>query len=533
MFIRFSILIMLLGTCIPAFSQKKVKLKHGDTMRGTKRGEERVDCMHGTKRGEERVDWVVGNVVFTQNQTTIYCDSAEIFRAKNTIQAYGRIRITEGDSVTVTAKSLSYDGNTKVAYLRKNVVFTKLNQATLYTDFLDYYRPENVAKYFNGGKLVDSTNTLTSRKGYYNVNTNVASFKTDVVSFNKDYTLHSDTLQYNSKTKIVYFRDSTNIVDKDGQTAIYQSGFYDTNQKKSDLDQGDIETQSYKMKGDKYFLDDLRKLYKAKYNVVMTSKEEKMVIYGDDGYYDKLTGVSKVYGNAYVAKLADDGDTLFLSADTLVSIESKDPRKKRLLAYNNVKIFKTDMQGKADSLVYVPSDSIMYMYKDPVLWNMENQMTGDSVRLLIRKKKIDKIFLINNAFVVQQDSLTNFNQIKGRKMTASFNDSTIVNVIVDGNGENIFFALDEQELKTDTAIYKITYTMGMNKIVCSNMKINFKLGKVDNISFYKEPDAKFIPPHEITEPETRLRGFIWRDKERPIKVDVVKSKKADERATTQ
>lgn len=520
MFVRFSIVVLLLFACAPAFSQKKVKLKHGDTMKG------------GT-RGKDRVDWVIGNVVFTQNQTTIYCDSAEIFRAKNTLQAYGRIRITEGDSVTVTAKSLSYDGNEKVAYLRRDVVFTKLNQATLYTDKLNYYRPINVAKYYDGGKLVDSTNTLTSKKGYYDVNNNMASFKTDVVSFNKDYTLHSDTLQYNSKTKIVYFRDSTHIVDKDGQTAIYQSGFYDTNKKNSNLDEGDIETQSYKMKGDKYFLDDLRKFYKAKFNVVMTSKEEKMVIYGDDGDYDKLNGISKVYGNAYVAKVDDKSDTLFLSADTLVSIESKDPRKKRLLAYNHVKIWKSDMQGIADSLVYVPHDSTLYMYKDPVLWNMENQMTGDSVRLLIKKKKINKIYLINNSFVVSQDSLTNFNQIKGRKMIASFNDSTISNVVVNGNGENIYFALDEQELKTDSALYKISYVMGMNKIICSNMKINFVAGKIDNVTFYKDPDAKFIPPHEIKEEDTKLKGFVWRQKERPEKKDVVKSKKQGQRPTTQ
>jgi len=520
MLVRLSLIVLSLCVCIPAFSQKKVKLKHGDSMRGT-------------KRGDERVDWVVGNVVFTQNQTTIYCDSAEIFRSKNTLQAYGRIRITEGDSVTVTSKSLSYDGNDKVAYLRKDVVFTKLGRATLYTDHLNYYRDQNMAQYFDGGKLVDSTNTLTSKKGYYDVNTNVASFKTDVVSFNPDYTLHSDTLQYNAKTKIVYFRDSTNIVDKDGQTAIYQSGFYDTNKKKSDLDKGDIETQSYKMKGDKYFLDDLRKLYRAKDNVAMTSKEENMVIYGDDGYYDKLTGISKVYGHAYVAKVGDDGDTLFLSADTLVSIESKDPRKKRLQAYNNVKIFKTDMQGIADSLVYVPADSIMYMYKDPVIWNLENQMTGDSIRMLIRKKKIDKIYLINNSFVISQDSLTNFNQIKGRKMVATFNDSTISHVVVDGNGESVYFLLDEQELKTDSALYKISYVMGMNQIVCSNMKINFKEGQVNNVSFYKKPDAKFIPPHEIKEPDRKLRGFIWRQEDRPEKSEVVKSKKSSERPTSQ
>ena len=507
--------------CAPALAQKKVKLKKADKLRG------------GTGSNGERVDWVVGNVVFVQNKTTIYCDSAQIYRERNAVDAYGRIRITEGDSVTVTAKSLSYDGNEKIAYLRRNVVFTKLNTAVLYTDHLDYYRNKNLARYFDGGKLVDSTNTLTSKKGYYDVGTNLASFKTEVVGYNKDYTLNSDTLQYNSKTKIVYFRDLTKVVDKDGQTAIYQNGYYDTSKKKSDINQGDIETPTYKMKGDNYFLDDFRKFYKAQRNVVMTSKEENMIIYGDDGYYDKKNGVSKVWNNAYVAKIAEDGDTLFLSADTLVSIEHKDPRKKRVLAYNHVRIFKTDLQGVADSLAYVPIDSMIYFYKDPVLWNDGNQMTGDSIRLLLKQKKIDRIYLVNNSFVVSQDSLTNFNQIKGRKMTALFVESKIHHVDVDGNGESIYFALDEKELKSDTALYKVTYMMGMNRIVCSNMKINFLEGKLNNISFYKMPDAKFIPPHELKEPDTKLRGFIWRGKDRPVKTDVVKAKKDKQRPLSQ
>ncbi|MBA4146441.1 MAG: Organic solvent tolerance protein OstA, partial [Cytophaga sp.] len=89
--------------CAPALAQKKVKLKKADKLRG------------GTGSNGERVDWVVGNVVFVQNKTTIYCDSAQIYRERNAVDAYGRIRITEGDSVTVTAKSLSYDGNEKIA----------------------------------------------------------------------------------------------------------------------------------------------------------------------------------------------------------------------------------------------------------------------------------------------------------------------------------------------------------------------------------------------------------------------------------
>lgn len=496
-----------------AFGQKRVKLKHADVGKG------------GVKEGA-RIDRFIGNVIFTQNNTTIYCDSAIFYKSKNTIEAYGKIRITEGDSVTVTSSALTYDGNSKTAFLRRNVVFNKLGIATLYTDFLDYDRKKNEARYFNGGKLVDSTNTLTSKKGYYAIPTNMASFKTDVVGVNPDYTLNSDTLQYNSKTKIIYFRDHTTVKgSEDGETAVYQSGFYDTNQKLSSLSNGEIETKSYRMNGLTYFLDDVKKFYKAKGKVVMTSKEENTIIYGDDGDYDKIKGITKVYGNAYVAKIDNDLDTLFISADTLVSIENDDPKKKKLLAYNHVKIFKADMQGKSDSLVYSTSDSTLYFYSDPVLWTSGNQLTADSIRILLKGRSIDKVYLVANSFVISEDTLKNFNQIKGRVMIANFDGQTITHVTVQGNGESLYYALQEAEAdkNKDDLIEPIpTFTMGMNKIICSNMKINFKEGKVNNISFYIKPEASFIPPHELEEGDTRLKGFKWRQEEKPNKVDVIK-----------
>src|SRR6185369_9292803 len=219
---------------------------------------------------------------------------------------------------------------------------------------------------------------------------------------------------------------------------------------------GNLQTQEYELKGTKLFLDDIRKFYRAQGNVIMTSKAENMNIYGDHGYFDKISGISKVYGHAYVARVTDENDTLFISADTLVSIESKDPKKKRLLAYNHVRIFKSDLQGIADSLVYVASDSILYFYKQPVLWANENQMTSDSIRILLEKKKVSRIYMVSNSFVASQDSLENFNQIKGRKMTAFFNGKHIDHVLVEGNGESIYYALQEKEIEEEGKTEKIS-----------------------------------------------------------------------------
>ncbi len=497
------LLIVLALVCsLGCMGQRKVKLKHANTLTGS--------VQNGVRN-----DWVIGEVIFVQNETTIYCDSAIFDRAQNSVEAFGHIRITEGDSVTVTASRLNYDGNKKIAYLRRKVVFNKLETATLYTDFLDYDRKKNEARYFNNGKLVDSTNTLTSKKGYYDLATNIASFKSDVIGLNKDYTMHSDTLQYNANNKHIYFRALTKLEDKEGGVAYYENGYYDTKFKKSDLVKGDFQTPEYKLSGTRLLLDDIRKLYKAQGNVVMTSKVENMNIYGDDGYYDRKTGISKVYGHAYAARVTDENDTLFIAADTLMSVESPDPKKKRLLAYHHVQIFKNDLQGKADSLVYMASDSTLYFFKSPVLWANENQMTADSIKILLVKKKINRIYMVSDAFVASQDTLLNFNQIKGRKMTAYFNDKSIDHVIVVGNGESIYYALQQKEEGTGVKKEKVTIVSGMNKIVCSNMRINFKQGKVNNISFYINPDASFIPPHELQDEDKLLRGFLWRGGDRP------------------
>jgi lipopolysaccharide export system protein LptA len=483
----------------PLLAQKRVHLKQADKLRGG-------------RQGDERFDRLLGNVIMTQNATTIYCDSAYFFKKRNFVEAFGRVRILEGDSVTITGRKLEYDGNTKLARLRNNVVFTKLATATLYTEYLDFDRNRNLAYYKTGGRLVDSVNTLTSVRGYYNVSNNLASFKKNVNVKNPDYTMTADSLQYNSRSKIIYFVSPTNVVRSDSSTIVYESGFYSTTNKLSDLKVGQAETQDYTLDAEDYKLDDFNKRYLFRRNVVMTYKKESLIIYGQAADYYRTKGIAKVYNNAYLAKVADNGDTLFMSADTLVSIDSPDPAKKRLLAYNNVKIFKRDMQGVSDSVEYRSIDSTIYFYGKPVLWSEGNQMTADSIRALMKNNTIDRIYMIANSFVISRDTLINYNQIKGRLMTTYFKNQKISHVYVEGNGESLYFLFDE----------KTNASSGMNKIICSNIMIRFKEGKVNNLTFYKKPEASVIPPHELKIEDTKLKGFQWRGDEKPTRDEVVK-----------
>jgi len=503
---RITFLLFLLSIAQVSIAQK-IKLQHADVLKG------------GNLKGV-RIARPTGNVVFQQGQTTIYCDSAILNKSDNSVEAFGRIRILEGDSITITAGKLFYDGNTRVAKLRRNVVFTKLKTMRLYTEFLDFYRKKNLAIYFNGGKLVDTTNVLTSSKGYLNTITSMAAFRKDVVGENQDFTFRSDTLQYNTKTKVVNFLAPATVIDKDGKVVNYKTGYYNTISKLSVLNNGVIETKSNRMLGDNYRIDDKTMFYQATGNVVITSKEDQMVIYGDRGDYFKKLGYTKVFGNAYVAKFDDTADTLFLRADTLMSVEGQDGKTKYLIGWPRVKVFKNDLQAIADSLVYHSADSMMYFYREPVLWNMDNQMTADSIRMLIRKKTVDRIFMTGNSFVASQDELENHNQIKGRKMVAWLRDRKIHHVDVEGNGESLYYALEEKKIETDSLKATLKLITGMNRIICSNMKINFEEGKVNNITFYVRPEAKFIPPHELKDDDRHLKGFQWRGKEKPTKAAV-------------
>jgi lipopolysaccharide export system protein LptA len=497
----------LIGICVlimavqSSFAQKKDRLKVKSNL-GKK----------GRDSNNEDFQRLLQNVVIKQKKTTIYCDSAHYYKKKNSVKCFGRVKIVDGDSVTITSKYLEYDGNSRQAKLRNNVVFNKLSMATLYTDFLDYSRPLTLAYYYNGGRLVDSINVLTSTKGYYNTSTNLASFKKNVNVTNPDYTLYSDSLQYNSKSKIIFFVAETTVINKDSSRFVYQTGQYDTQRKTSDIQSGIGESKDYTIEAEIYETDQIRNIAKARTNVKMTHKTENLIIYGQASDHFKKLGITKIYNNAYIAKITDNLDTLFITADTLVSIENEDPLKKRLLAYQHVKIFKSDLQGIADSLEYRVSDSVLFFYKKPILWNVGNQMTADSISMQIANNTINKIFMVANAFVISKDTLLNFNQIKGRKMTAEFANSKINRVLVMGNGESIYFALDDKD----------QLLLGMNKIICSNITIRFKEGKVNNLSFYVQPDANFIPPHELKAEDKLLKGFEWKEKEKPLRKDVVK-----------
>jgi len=184
-------------------------------------------------------------------------------------------------------------------------------------------------------------------------------------------------------------------------------------------------------------------------------------------------------------------------------------------------MFRSNLQGKADSLAYFIADSVITYYFDPVLWNFKNQIESDTISLYLKNNVVDEMYMQKDAFIVSQDTLKHYNQVKGRNMRAYFADNAIKRVDVNGNGESIYFVLSDGD----------SLLMGMNRILCSNITMRFKGNELNNISFYMKPEATFYPPHEITPELTKLSGFAWRASERPTLQQVLSPVPPEEIAT--
>lgn len=464
----------------------------------------RANELEGSVINGRNVRILKGDVALRQGTTIVYCDIAYQYFEQNEVEAFDHVRIVQGDSLSISGDKLFYNGTTKLAQIRGKEVILKDKKATLYTQNVDYDMGNKTMHYFNGGRLVDAENTLTSEKGYYYPNQKLFTFKQNVVLKNPQYTMNGDTLIYNSATKIVYFKGPTKIIGKDG-TLTAEEGEYNTITKLSDFKgRSRMDYKEYSISADKLSYNQLVGKGTARRGVVIQSFKDSSVVEGELAYYDRPKGYSKVYANALM-KNKFGNDTLYVKADTLISINDSITGNRKIFAYHNVRIFHKQLRAKCDSLIYNLSDSLLYFFKDPVLWSSGSQVLADTIWIRMKQNKVHRMFLRRNAFVISQDSLQNYNQVKGKNMVAYFDDSTrIERMDVKGNGESIYFALEG-----DTSL------IGMNKVLCSDMTVKFQQKKVKTIVFYKKPDALFTPPHEIQDPERRLKGFRWRSEEMP------------------
>ncbi len=500
-----ALLLLTITTCALGQGRPTAAMGPGGT------AEDKVELLPGadsltllTENGQD-IRRVINNVRFRHKGSILYCDLAIQNVASNLIQAYGHVKVVQGDTITVTGDTLLYYGNTRLAIVsgRKAVLTDK--KRTLTSRKLEYDMANGLAYYRVPGRTVDSANVLTSKEGIYNTRSKVFDYYRDVKLVNKDYTLTTDTLVYNSITKWSYFNGPTKIVNKDG-TLLARRGQYNTESGQSSFrTRTQVVNESYTLTGDSLFYDSQKMLGFAKGNVEIFAKEDNTLLTGDEGIYRGEEGFSKVFGHALVKSVVSQ-DTLYIRADTLYSIENKVDSTRKLIGDRNVYIFKSDFQGRCDSVRYDTSDSSILFFREPILWGSNYQMEADSISAFIVNNKINRMLLRKDAFVISEDTLVEqYNQVKGRTINAYFDStSQLQRVLVDGNGQSAYYALDE-DMKL----------IGLNKVECGNMNLQFVDSRIKRIAFIGRPVGSLIPPQNIKGPERQLEGFNWRIGEKP------------------
>ncbi len=477
----------------------------------------RADSLNGVQQDLIMRKTLIGRVQLRQGTTLLSCDQAVLNSTTNNVEAYGHVKIIQADTVTILGDTAIYNGDSRQAFMTGRV---KLDDHTiiLTTNKLDYDLNSRMAIYHTGAKIIDKKSTLTSREGFYNTTTKNFLFKEKVRVIDKEGgAVRADSLRYNTASKEAYFICPTEIITKK-DTVLTTAGFYNTQTKVSNFTgRSTARTEEYILSADTLFYDSPTQIGVARGKVEFLSQKEKVILTGDHGRYAGKTGVTRVFGHALMKNILEK-DTLYLTADTLVSINIQKDSIRKLFAYKNVLIYKSDLSGKCDSLGYDVKDSTIHFYQKPILWANGSQMQADSMSLFMTNQKLREMRLRGHSFIITKDSVAHYNQIKGRKVWVHFQeDSKLKRVQVDGNGESVYYVMDDKNVTT-----------GLNRVECSRMNIFFDDNKVKRIAFITRPEAKFAPPKEWKEELEYLDGFNWRAKEiitLPMVLDRVRSVK--------
>jgi len=442
-------------------------------------------------------------VIFKHGDNTMYCDVAYFYNKDNDFDAFGNVRIIDRQGLTIYGDSMHYIGNRALAKIRHKVRMIDQDM-TLYTDHLDYFTKSKKAMYFNGGKIIDEDNTLTSDLGYYIGKTKTYHFRRNVVLINPDYTMYSDTLTFRSLISTAFFNGPTVILSDDN--SIYcKQGWYNTdNDRASFNNQALLKNSNQKLWADSLYYDRNLGYGQGFMNVKLFDSLKNIVVTGNYAEYYEHGGMSYFSGHSQAIIIdEDDGDSLFIHGDTLMLETDTNQEAKTFFVYNHTQFFKSNLQGKCDSLVYYLQDSMLIMYDRPLIWGGNSQISGKKIRVYMANDEIEKIYIDTNSYVLQHDSLEYYNQVSGRNMVVHFKEGTMDYVDVFENSQSIYFVREEDSTLT-----------GVNVGASSDMRIEFVPGGVGNIVYLSRVKSSLNPVDKMSKRSLYLRGFksylYWR-----------------------
>jgi lipopolysaccharide export system protein LptA len=487
------------------------------------------------KKDSAEFQSAAGNVIIQQETTLFYSDSVVLNKTKNMLEAFGHVHINDNDSINTYSDYLRYLGNEKKAYLKGNVKLTD-GKGTLTTPDLNYDLNTHIGIYTLTGKVVSGQTILTSTEGYYYGETKDVYFKKNVVLINPDYKVTTDTLLFNTYTNISTFIVPTVITSGDKRKIYTSDGYYDLTNKRAYFGKRPhIIDSTTMLDANEVASNDSTRESEASGNVVYNDTTQGVTIFSNNlksnGNQSSFLATQKP-----VMVIKQDKDSIYIAADTFFSAKLSNLRKYRTVpgildslpahdsiviadsakekqdsskdrfveAYYNVKIYSDSMQAVGDSLFYSSEDSAFRLFKNPVVWSRESQITGDTIYVYTLNKKPKRMYVFENALSVQKVGPYYYNQVKGRTINAFFVDGDLNWIRAKGNSESIYYAQDDS-----------SKFVGANQATADVIDMYFVNKQADRVVFRSNLVGTSYPMREVDPNEMKLRNFKWLDDRRP------------------
>ncbi len=458
-------------------------------------------------------DEIPGATVFTGNVNVVHkgvnikCNKAYYFDKENYVKAFGNVRINQGDSVALNSRYAEYDGTKELAFATGDV-FLRSPESTLTTDTIYFDKKNQMAFYNSYGTIVNKENTLKSKSGRYYVQSKKYQFNTKVVVTNPKAKIETNHLDYYENSGHAYVFGPSTITNQ-GNVIYTENGFYDTKNNTGKLLKNSKITYDNKIiEGDDLYYDQSRNFSRAINNVKITDTINNMVAKGHyaEMWRDSQTRKDSIILTKRAVVITKvENDSLYMHGKKI--LVTGPPEDRTIRAFNNVRFYKTDMSGKCDSIHSNNKNALTQLIGKPVIWNGENQMTGDVMHLIGNNgtEQLDSLKVLNNAFLVQKDTISKngYNQIKGQNLYGKFKDNALSEVDIVKNTELIYYMRnDDNEL------------IGIDKKVCSKINMEITDNQIETVTASNDVESNLYPEDEFPENARRLRGFIWRGDER-------------------
>ncbi len=508
------------------------------------RGEAKpVDILWADKLRTEKVDSVgevqigVGNVRAMQGNTLFECDSFYYDKSTKVFEAFGNVHINDNDSVNIYSRYLLYHVDTRIANLKNQVRLTD-GKSELTTQQLDYDLNQKIGNYYNGGKVVNEKSVLTSSEATYYAERKDVYFKKNVVLVDPQYKLKADSLLYNSASQITTFITKTFIEDS-ARNIVTSSGFYDLKNKKASFGKrpiindgssqviadnidtndstglsiltGNVDykdtAQGYAMRADFMNVNNKLGTVLATKRPLLIIKQEKdsLFVTGDTLFSAKLSYLDSLNAlNVPDSVLAKDSARNIRGVAVVDAKTGNDSADRYFQAFRNVRIFSDSLQAVADSLFYSGKDSIFRLFRDPIMWASNSQVSGDTIYIYTKNKKAERVYVFENSIAINKSDENMFNQLKGTTLNGYFKDGVMDYMRAKGTAESVYYARDKDDL-----------LVGINRVSGDIIDMRFKDKELNRVVVMNEVKGTMYPVSQIPEEQKTLRNFKWQEDLRP------------------